>query len=123
MNNIRKAHLQLFLAHGLSFGLLMTCFDYMNDGEFYLLKTVFLIVFFGGFMSWSSINSMKKSKRMFSGRELHDDDFNLSHSELLTSMKSIQDIYELLKTNEATKNWKLQFKNHDCWTHKSYVVI
>ncbi len=106
-----KIYLRLFLIYGLTFGFLMSLWDYMVDREINFLKSIFMIVFFGGFMSWTSVKSMKKSKQKFGGTELTEEDFNASQSELITKKKSVQEIYDLLKSNEVAKNWKLKIEN------------
>lgn len=108
MKRITKIYLKLFLSYGLIFGILMSLWDYIDEGEINLLKTAFMIIFFGGFMSWTSVKSMKKSKKKFVGEELTEQDFKVSQSEIISKKKSIKEIYDLLKSNELTKNWKLK---------------
>lgn len=102
--------MKLFLAYGLTFGFIMSLWDYIDEGEIIILKTVFMIVFFGGFMSWTSVKNMKKSKQKFKGTELTEEDFKASQSEIITKKKSIQEIYDLLKSNEVSKKWKLKIE-------------
>lgn len=106
-----KIYLKLFLAYGLTFGFLMSLWNYIDDGEINFLKTIFMILFFGGFMSWTSVKDMKKSKLKFEGTELTEEDFDASQSECFAKKKSIQEIYDLLKSNEVTKNWKFEIEN------------
>ena len=110
MKSITTIYLKLFLAYGLIFGFLMSLWDYFDEGEIDLWKTAFMIIFFGGFMSWTSVKSMKKSKKKFEGKELTKEDFKALQSEIISKDKSIEEIYDLLKSNELTKNWKLKFE-------------
>ncbi len=57
MKAITTIYLKLFLVYGLTFGLLMSVWDYIDEGEINLWKTAFLILFFGGFMSWTSVKN------------------------------------------------------------------
>jgi hypothetical protein len=111
MKMTTKIYLKLFLAYGLMLGLFMSFWDYIADGEFSIMKTIFMIVFFGGFMSWTSVKSMKKFKQKSGGAELTEDDFQVSQSEIITKNKPIHEIYDLLKSNVETKNWKLKIEN------------
>ena len=110
MKKITKIYLKLFLSYGLIFGFLMSLWDYIDEGEISIVKTIFMIVFFGGFMSWISVKSMKKSKQKFGGSELTEEDFKASQNKIIMKNKSIQEIYDLLKSNEKTKKWKLKIK-------------
>jgi hypothetical protein len=110
MNRVTKIYLKLFLSYGLIFGILLTLWDYIDEGEINLWKTTFMIFFFGGFMSWTSVKSMKNSKKKFGGEKLTEEDFNVSQSEIILKEKSIREIYELLKSDELTRNWKFKLE-------------
>ncbi len=111
MKSITSIYLKLFLAYGLIFGMLMSLWDYLDKGEISFLKTIFMIVFFGGFMSWTSVKNMKRSKQRFVGAELSEDDFNAKQTELISKNKPIEEIFDLLKSNEMTKSWSLKIEN------------
>ncbi len=110
MNRIKKICLKIFLSYGLLFGFLMSLWDYIDEGEINLWKAAFMIIFFGGYMSWTSVRSMKKSKKKFGGEKLTEEDFKVSQCEIISKNKSIKEIYDLLKSNELTKSWKLKFE-------------
>jgi len=110
MKELTKIYLKLFLSYGLIFGFLMSLWDYINKGEISFLNIVLDIIFFGGFMSWISVKSMKKSKQKFGGTELTEEDFNASQSMIIKKNKSIKELYHLLKLNEVTKNWKMKIE-------------
>ncbi len=110
MSRITKIYLKLFLFYGLIFGVINLLWYYIDKGEINVLKIIFLIIFFGGFMSWSSVKSIKKSMKKFKGEKLTDDDFEVSQSQVISKSQSIKQVYDLLKSDELTKNWKLNFK-------------
>ncbi len=87
----------------------MSLWDYISEGGINFLKTTFMIIFFGGFMAWISVKSMKKSKKKFGSEELTDEDFKASQVEIISKTKSVKEIHDLLKSNELTKNWKLNY--------------
>lgn len=108
MKSITRIYLKLFLSYGFIFGLVMSLWEYIDEGEINLWKTVFMIIFFGGFMSWTSVKSMKKTKKKFGDEELTEEDFKASQVEIISKNKSIKEIFDLLKSYELAKNWKLK---------------
>jgi hypothetical protein len=110
MKGLTKVYWRLFITYGSIFGFLMSLWDYFDEGEISFYKTTFMVVFFGGFMSWTSVKSMKKSKKKFGGGELTEEDFKASQIEIISKNKSISEIYDLLKSDDSTKKWKLKFE-------------
>jgi hypothetical protein len=103
-----KIYLKLFLGYGIMLGVFMSFWEYIADGEFNIMKVIFMVIFFGGFMSWISVKSMKKLKS--GNTELTEEDFNVSQSEIIAKNKSIKEIFDLLKSEELTKNWRLKIE-------------
>ena len=110
MKGLTKVYWKLFISYGSIFGFLMSLWDYFDEGEISFYKTTFMVVFFGGFMSWTSVKSMKKSKKKFGEGELTEEDFKASQIEIIPKNKSTKEIYDLLKSDDLTKNWKLKLE-------------
>jgi hypothetical protein len=108
---MKKTYVKLFLAYGLSFGILMSLWDYINDGGIEYVKIAFMILFFGGIMTWTSVRSMKRFKRKYVGEALTSNDFKAKQCKIIPSDRSIQSIYDQLKTNETTGKWKIKLEN------------
>lgn len=57
--NTKILYLKSFLIFGLSFGLLMTLWDYYDEGKVDFEKIVFISVIFGALMSWTAVSTRK----------------------------------------------------------------
>lgn len=110
MKLVTKIYLKLFLVYGLMLGVFMSFWEYIADGEFNIMKIIFMVVFLSGFMSWTSVKSMKKLKLKSGNTELTEEDFNVSQSEIIAKNISIKEIFYFLKSEELTKEWKLEIE-------------
>lgn len=110
MKLVTKIYLKLFLVYGLMLGVFMSFWEYIADGEFNIMKIIFMVVFLSGFMSWTSVKSMKKLKLKSGNTELTEEDFNVSQSEIIAKNISIKEIFYFLKSEELTKEWKLKIE-------------
>lgn len=108
---MKKIYSKLFLLYGLTFGFLMSLWHYINEGEIDFTELIFMIVFFGGIMSWFNIRSWKNLKLKSGGTSLAEEDFKLTQSEFLSKKISNQDIYMLLTNSKMTKKWKIKITN------------
>ncbi|WP_372776779.1 hypothetical protein [Mangrovibacterium sp.] len=61
MTKLTKLYWRTFLVTGLSFGVIMSVWDYIDKGEFDLGKTLFMTIFFGAGMTWFNASRLKKS--------------------------------------------------------------
>jgi hypothetical protein len=104
-----KLYLQSFLINGIAFGLLTTLWRYLDGEEIDIWKQIFGGVFFGGFMSWITITTRKRLANQGENQPSKDN-FMVSQSISLAKGKTIQEIYDLLTTNETINTWKLEIK-------------
>ncbi len=61
MKIVTKIYFKSFLLYGLTFGLLMTLWDYIDEGKIEIIKLLFMSVFFGGIMSWTTVTAQKRT--------------------------------------------------------------
>lgn len=106
-----KQYLKLFLISGFSYGLMMSLWDFLDEGTVNIWSSLFQAVFFGSIMSWITIKAHENALRKFGKTDLTDDDFKISYCEFIEQDKSIQDIYNLLENNDQVEHWKLKIKN------------
>ena len=111
MKIVAKKYFKSFLLYGLTFGLLMTLWDYIDEGKIDIIKLLFMSVFFGGIMSWTTVTAQKRAITKQGKKELTEDDFKVSQCESIIKEITIKEIYELLNSNETTNKWKLDIKN------------
>src|SRR5690554_5447791 len=98
MRKINRIYLKLFLIYGLTFGLLMTLWDYLDEGEIDIIKLIFMTVFFGGFMSWTTIKNLKKTKIKANGKnELNEEDFKATQVKYIPKIITLDSAFERLK--------------------------
>ncbi len=90
------------------FGLIIFLFDFLLDGEVEYVQKSITTLLFAAFMAWFSVRSARKKKLEIVGGELTEEDFVVSKKESVPKQHSIQEIYELLKTNDTTKKWKFK---------------
>ena len=58
--NTKKLCLKSFLKYGLTFGLIMTLWKYIDEGKVDIEKIIFISVAFGLLMSWTTVSTQKK---------------------------------------------------------------
>lgn len=61
MKFITKLYLKNFLIVGISFGLIMSLWDYFDNETINIWKLVFQSALFGGLTSWSNVTAVKRS--------------------------------------------------------------
>lgn len=105
-----KLYLQSFLINGIIFGLLTTLWRYLDGEEIEIWKQIFGGVFFGGFMSWITGTAQKRAFRKQGQTELTKDNFMVSQCESITKENTLQEIYDVLTSNETINKWKLEIK-------------
>ncbi|MFV0592919.1 MAG: hypothetical protein ACK5M7_16185 [Draconibacterium sp.] len=103
MKGLTKVYWRLFISYGALFGLLMSLWDVFAKREVNFYKTTFIVVFFGGFMSWRAVKSMKDSKKRLGGGELTEEDFKASQSEVIPKNRSIE--LGILSITKKSVNW------------------
>ena len=106
-----KLYLKSFFIYGIIFGLIMTLWEYIDEEKINLLKQIFQGVFFGGIMSWTTVTAQKRFIKKLGKKELTEDDFKVSQCESITKKNTIQEIYNLLNSNETINKWKLEIKD------------
>lgn len=106
-----KQYLKLFLISGLSYGLLMSLWDFLDEGVVYIWSSLFQAAFFGSIMSWITIKAHVNTLRKFGKTELTEDDFKVSYYEFINKQKSIQDIYALLENEKQVNSWSFKIKH------------
>ena len=111
MKMTTKLYLKSFVLYGLIFGLIMAVWEYIDEGKINIWKQIFQGVFFGGFMSWTTVTAQKRAIRKQGKKELTEDDFKVSQSELINDQISIQEIYALLGKNEIANKWRLKIQD------------
>ena len=112
MRKINRIYLKLFLIYGLTFGLLMTLWDYLDEGEIDIIKLLFMTVFFGGFMSWTTIKSLKKTKIKANGKnELTEEDFKATQVKYIPKIITLDSAFERLKKYDIENSWHLKINN------------
>jgi hypothetical protein len=112
MKKINRFYLKLFLIYGLTFGLLMTLWDYVDEGEIDIIKLIFMTVFFGGFMSWTTIKNLKKTKIKANGKiELTEEDFKATQKKYIPKILTLDSAFERLKKYDVKNSWHLKINN------------
>ena len=61
-----KLYLRPFLITGISFGTLMALWDYFEKEKIDFKKLIFLSIFFGAMMSWSTVRTQKRREKKMS---------------------------------------------------------
>jgi hypothetical protein len=106
-----KLYLQSFFINGIIFGLLTTLWRYLDGEEINIWKQILGAVFFGGFMSWIMVTAQKRTFKKREKNELPKGDFMVSQCESITKENTIQEIYDLLTSNETINKWKLEIRD------------
>ena len=111
MKTNTRFHLKLFFINGIIFGLLSTLWQYLDGEEIEIGKQIFKGVFFGGIMSWTIRISQKRVVRNQEQTEHTKDHFNVYQCESTTKNNSIQEVYDLLNSNQTISRWTLEIKD------------
>jgi len=112
MRKINRFYLKLFLIYGLTFGLLMTLWDYLDEGKVDIIKLIFMTVFFGGFMSWTTIKNLKKTKIKANGKtELTEEDFKATQVKYIPKILTLDSAFERLNKYDKSNSWRLKINN------------
>lgn len=102
-----KSYVKMILMYGLTFGVLMSLWDFVSGKSFDLIKLIIMTLFFGGFMTWNTVKRMKRLKEKNGESTLTDKDFKAEQSEVITSNKTIHEIYNLLRSDKIIEKWNL----------------
>ncbi len=112
MRKMNRFYLKLFLIYGLTFGLLMTLWDYLDEGKVDIIKLIFMTVFFGGFMSWTTIKNLKKTKTNQNHKaELTEEDFKATQIKYIAKILTLDGAFEKLKKYDINNSWRLKINN------------
>jgi hypothetical protein len=111
MKQVTKLYLRSFFMCGLTFGLLMTIWEYIDAEKISIWKQIIQGVIFGAFMSWFTVRSQIKTISKNGKEQLTEEDFKTTQFKSIDKKIAINEIYELLKCNELTKNWKIKIDN------------
>ena len=105
-----KLYLKSFFIYGIVFGLLMYLLEY-DEEKINIWKQILQGVLFGGVMTWITVTSQKRAIRKQGKKELTEDDFKVSQCEFIAKKNTIQEIYDLLNSDETINKWKLKIKD------------
>lgn len=111
MKIVTKKYLKSFLLYGLTFGLLMTLWDYLDEGKIDIIKLLFMSVFFGGIMSWTTVTAQKRAIRKQGKKELTEEDFKATHIKYIPNKISLESAFVKLKEYDISNNWHLKIQN------------
>ena len=114
----------MVLVYGLTFALLLALWDFFSGRELDAMKLIIMALFFGGFMTWNSVKRMRRLKEQTGDSVLTSEDFNAAQQIVVSSSKSIHEIYNSLRTDAATEKWKLSLEGqHISGTTRTSVFI
>ncbi len=63
MKPVTKLYWKVFLRSGLIYGLVLSIWEYLDEGEVDFAKLVFMTVFFGALMSWTTVTAQKRAMK------------------------------------------------------------
>ena len=112
MKFITKLYLKSFLIYGLSFAALMFLWAYLSEESLDLPKQLITALLFGILMSWATVTAQTRALRRLGNSnegELKEGHFNVSQSLVLRTENNLQEIYNLLNIDQATRKWRFKF--------------
>jgi hypothetical protein len=108
MKPITKLYLKTFFWTGIPYGLIMLGIDLTIGNGFILEKLLFMIFFFGGFMSLILVTYNRYRLKKIGVEEISDVNLNVRQNKILKSDLNKSELVEKLKTDPLIR--KMQMK-------------